>query len=40
MERIQRLTETMSAYLERPDGDWAGIDGPVAFFCAEFGFHV
>ncbi len=40
MERIQRLREAMSAYLERPDRDWAGIDGPVAFFCAEFGFHV
>jgi len=40
LERIQRLTETVSAYLERPDGDWAGAGGPVAFLCAEFGFHV
>jgi glycogen phosphorylase len=40
LERIQALAEAMSAYVGRPDGDWQGIDGPVAFFCAEFGFHV
>jgi starch phosphorylase len=40
LERIQGIAERTSTYLERPDGDWAGIDGRVAFFCAEFGFHA
>jgi glycogen phosphorylase len=40
LERIQALAEATSAYLERPDSEWAGIEGPVAFLCAEFGFHV
>jgi starch phosphorylase len=40
LERVNALSEAMSDYVGRPDGDWPGIDGPVAFFCAEFGFHV
>ena len=40
LERVRALAAATSSYLERPDGDWPGIDGPVAFFCAEFGFHV
>jgi starch phosphorylase len=40
LERVQSLAERMDSYLARPDGDWAGLDGRVAFFCAEFGFHV
>ena len=40
LERVQALAQAMSDYVGRPDGDWPGIDGPVAFFCAEFGFHV
>jgi len=40
LERIGALAEATSAYLARPDGEYEGIDGPVAFFCAEFGFHV
>jgi starch phosphorylase len=40
LERVADLAERTEAYLARPDGDWPGLDGPVAFFCAEFGFHV
>ena len=40
LDRVQALADATSSYLERPDGDWPGIDGTVAFFCAEFGFHV
>src|SRR6202043_1717759 len=38
--RIEALADTVSAYLARPDRPRAGIDGPVAFFCAEFGAHA
>jgi glycogen phosphorylase len=40
LERIRALAERFGAYLGRPDEPRPGIDGPVAFFCAEFGFHV
>ncbi len=30
----------MRTYLERPEAPRSGIDGPVAFFCAEFGVHA
>jgi starch phosphorylase len=39
LERVQALSEEMGGYLGRPDRPRPGIDGPVAFFCAEFGFH-
>jgi starch phosphorylase len=39
LERVQALSEEISAYLGRPDRPRPGVDGPVAFFCAEFGFH-
>ena len=40
LERIQRLTETVRPTSSVRTVTWPGIDGPVAFFCAEFGFHV
>jgi len=40
LSRIDALAEDVSAYLARPDRSRAGIDGTVAFFCAEFGLHV
>jgi starch phosphorylase len=39
-ERLARLVEEVSADLARADRPQPGIDGPVAFFCAEFGIHV
>ena len=39
LERVQALSEEVGTYLERPDRPRPGVDGPVAFFCAEFGFH-
>jgi glycogen phosphorylase len=39
LERVQALSDEVGAYLERPDRPRPGVDGPVAFFCAEFGFH-
>jgi glycogen phosphorylase len=39
LERVQALSEEVGAYLARPDRARPGVDGPVAFFCAEFGFH-
>jgi starch phosphorylase len=40
LARIDALADTMSGYLARPERPRAGIDGPVAFFCAEFGVHA
>ncbi|HJU46856.1 MAG TPA: alpha-glucan family phosphorylase, partial [Gaiellaceae bacterium] len=40
LERIRRLAANTDAYLARPDVPRAGIDGPVAFLCAEFGVHA
>ena len=37
--RVQALSEEVGAYLSRPDRPRPGVAGPVAFFCAEFGFH-
>jgi starch phosphorylase len=39
LERIGALVEALAADLQRPPRARAGVDGPVAFFCAEFGFH-
>ena len=39
LERVQALSEEVGAYISRPDRPRPGIDGPVAFFCSEFGFH-
>ena len=39
LDRVQALSEEVGAYLERPDRPRPGVDGTVAFFCAEFGFH-
>ena len=36
----RRSPSARAAYLGRPDADRPGIDGRVAFFCAEFGFHA
>jgi glycogen phosphorylase len=38
--RIDALVAEVSDDLARPDRARPGIDGPVAFMCAEFGFHV
>ncbi len=40
LERIAALAETVAAYLGRPERPRAGVEGPVAFFCAEFGVHA
>ena len=37
--RIAALHDEVSADLSRPDRPRPGIDGPVAFMCAEFGVH-
>jgi len=39
LERIAALSEEVSGYLDRPDRPRPGVDGLVAFFCAEFGVH-
>ena len=39
-ERIDRLVAEVDADLGRPARRREGVEGPVAFFCAEFGFHV
>jgi starch phosphorylase len=39
LERIAALSEEVSSYLSRPARPRPGIDGLVAFYCAEFGFH-
>jgi starch phosphorylase len=38
-ERIDRLAAAVAADLARPARSLDGLDGPVAFFCAEFGVH-
>ena len=38
--RIVRLADEVAADLARPDRPAPGVDGPIAFFCAEFGVHV
>jgi glycogen phosphorylase len=40
MEQVKRLAEAAAADAQRPDRPRPGIDGPVAFLCAEFGFHA
>ncbi|HWE80158.1 MAG TPA: alpha-glucan family phosphorylase [Gaiellaceae bacterium] len=39
LERIEALTARVAADLERPHRPRPGINGPVVFMCAEFGFH-
>ncbi len=38
--RVDALAEAVAADVGRPDRPRPGVQGPVAFFCAEFGFHV
>jgi glycogen phosphorylase len=38
--RVDALAADVAADLARPDRPRPGVDGPVAFFCAEFGVHV
>ncbi len=38
--RIDALVTEVSADLDRPPRPRAGVESPVAFFCAEFGFHA
>jgi starch phosphorylase len=40
MERVGGLTEAVAGYVGRPDAPRDGIDGPIAFLCAEFGVHA
>jgi starch phosphorylase len=40
LERVDALARATAEYVARPDGDFPGLEGPVAFLCAEFGFHV
>jgi starch phosphorylase len=40
LARIDALAGAARSYLERPEAPRPGIDGPVAFFCAEFGVHA
>jgi starch phosphorylase len=40
MEQVRWLADTIAADAARPDRPRPGIDGPVAFMCAEFGFHA
>jgi glycogen phosphorylase len=40
LERVQALSEQVGTYLARPERPRPGVDGPIAFFCAEFGFHA
>ena len=40
LARIDALAVGASDYLGRPDRPRPGIDGPVAFLCAEFGVHA
>jgi starch phosphorylase len=39
MERVEALARDVQEDLARPDRPRPDIPGPVAFFCAEFGFH-
>jgi starch phosphorylase len=40
MARVAALAASVAADLERPPRPRPGVPGPVAFFCAEFGFHA
>jgi starch phosphorylase len=40
IERVNALADRMGTYLGEPDRQRPGIDGPIAFLCAEFGLHV
>jgi glycogen phosphorylase len=40
MEQVRRLAEAVIADVRRADSPRPGIDGPVAFLCAEFGLHT
>ena len=40
LHRIRALADEVEAYLARPEAPRPGVDGPVAFFCAEFGVHA
>ena len=40
LERIAALAALVDADLSRPDDPRPGIDGPVAFLCAEYGVHA
>src|SRR5438105_2095108 len=40
MARVQTLVSRVAADLARPDQPRPGVDGPVAFFCSEFGVHA
>jgi starch phosphorylase len=40
VERVRRLAEAVATDASRPAAARPGIDGPVAFMCAEFGFHA
>ena len=39
LARIESLASRVDAELSRPSRSRAGVDGPVVFMCAEFGFH-
>ena len=39
LERVRSLADRVAADLDRPARPRPGVDGPVAFMCAEFGFH-
>ena len=39
LERVRSLADRVAADLARPARLRAGVDGPIAFMCAEFGFH-
>ena len=39
LARIDTLAATVASTLERPGCRRPGIDGPIVFMCAEFGFH-
>ena len=39
MAQVARLADAVAEDRRRPDRPRPGIDGPVAFLCAEFGFH-
>jgi glycogen phosphorylase len=40
MARVRTLADDVSSYLGRPDRPRPGVDGTVAFLCAEFGLHA
>jgi len=40
LERVQALAGRIDASLDRPATPRPGVDGPIVFMCAEFGFHA